>query len=199
MILDQCPHCGVKHVQTGRVHAAVTQREGNDYWNIEVCQNPGCGRFILVITNAAGTLRRVYPAGHHELDTTVQIPDELRSDFREAGWCLDCECYKASMVMSRRVLQRVLKAQGCDQRKLVDAIDAAIKQGVLRKAFHPLAQEVREYGNLSAHPDDDQLDKATKEAAGHVMAFVRLIIEEFYEVPEKASRLRKQRETQDSP
>jgi Domain of unknown function (DUF4145) len=195
MILPQCPHCGVKHVQARQVLGAVSQADGHDTWNVMACQNPTCGHYILVIVDPAARVKSIHPAGHHEFEATVDIPEVLRADFREAGRCLDAACFKASMVMSRRALQRVLKAQGCEHRKLVDAINAAIKQGVLRKAFHSLAEEVREYGNLSAHPDDDQLDNATKEAAEHVMEFVRLIVEEFYEVPSKASRLRKQRET----
>ena len=193
MVLDQCPRCGVKHVQTRVIHG-VRYGSMEEAWNIVACQNPQCNRLVLVITTDAGEVKRIYPAGHHEFDLTVEIPDALRDDFREAGSCLDAGCFRASMVMSRRALQRVLKAQGCDQRKLVDAINAAIKQDVLRKAFHPLAEEVREDGNLGAHPDDEQLDNATKEAAEHVMEFVRLIVEEFYEVPGKALRLKQQRQ-----
>jgi uncharacterized protein DUF4145 len=198
MVLDDCPHCGVKHVQTQVIHG-VRRGSMNEIWYVVACQNPQCDRLVLVITGASGEVKNLYPAGHHEFDPKVQIPDELRDDFREAGLCLDAGCFKASMVMSRRALQRVLKAQGCGQRNLVDAIAAAMKQDVLRKAFHPFAEEVREYGNLSAHPDDDQLDNATKESAEHVMEFLRLIVEEFYEIPGKASRLKKQRQPQARP
>jgi hypothetical protein len=198
MVLGECPHCGVKHIQTEVLHG-VRRGSTDETWYVVACQNPRCNRLVLVITTAAGDVKKIYPAGHHEFDPTIEIPDELRDDFREAGWCLDAGCFKASMVMSRRTLQRVLKAQGCDQRNLVDAIAAAIKQDVLRKAFHPFAEEIREYGNLSAHPDDDQLENATKESAEHVMEFVRLIVEEFYEVPGKASRLKKQRKTSAQP
>jgi len=95
--------------------------------------------------------------------------------------------------MSRRVLQRCLSEQGCTQRKLVDAIEHAVNKGVLRKAFHQLAEEIRQYGNLGAHPGDDQLGNANRESAQQVLEFARLLIHEFYEVPAAATQLEQRR------
>ena len=78
---------------------------------------------------------------------------------------------------------------------MVDAIDAAVKNGVLRKSFHPLAEEIRHYGNLGAHPDDDQLKNASRDTASQVLEFSRLLIHEFYEVPALASKLKTNRTT----
>jgi hypothetical protein len=69
----------------------------------------------------------------------------------------------------------------------------------LRKQFHELANEIREYGNLGAHPDDDQLANANKGNASKILDFARLLINEFYELPAAASKLRKQRETPSHP
>jgi hypothetical protein len=92
-----------------------------------------------------------------------------------------------------------LAEQGCTQNKLVDAIDFALKNNVLRKAFHPLADEIRQYGNLGAHPDDDQLANANRESAQHVLEFARLLIHEFYEVPASAALLKKNRQSPKAP
>jgi hypothetical protein len=135
----------------------------------------------------------------YELDNKAQIPNEIRDDFREAGLCLGASCYKASLVMSRRVLQRCLHDQGCTQNKLVDAIDHALKTNLLRKAFHPLTEEIRQYGNLGAHPDDDQLQNANRDSAHHVLEFARLLIHEFYEVPASAALLKKNRQGKTTP
>ncbi|WP_428506912.1 DUF4145 domain-containing protein [Roseateles sp.] len=132
----------------------------------------------------------IYPFANYELDSTAPVPDAVREDFREAGICLGASCHKASLVMSRRVLQRCLADQGCAQNKLVDAINAAIAGGILRKAFHPLAEEIRQYGNLGAHPDDDNLAAANQETALQVLEFARLLIHEFYELPASAAALR---------
>ncbi len=151
------------------------------------------GMLILVEADAQDKVMGMYPFGAYELDSAAPMPDELRADFREAGKCLGAGCFKASLVMSRRALQRCLKEQGCTQRNLVDAIDYALKNGALRGAFQALAQEVRAYGNLGAHPDDDQLGNADLDSARQVLEFTRLLIHEFYEIPAAATLLKQNR------
>jgi hypothetical protein len=131
----------------------------------------------------------------YELDSKASIAPDIRADFQEAGLCLGAGCYKASLVMSRRVLQRCLADQGCKQNKLVDAINYALQNNILRKAFHPLAEEIRQYGNLGAHPDEDQLMNANRDCAYQVLEFARLLIHEFYEVPASAELLKRNRQT----
>lgn len=191
MLVDECPYCGVRHVQATDVFQQPLRSSSSlVQWRLTRCQNPPCQALILVEVESSGGIRRVFPASSYELDPGAPISDEIRADFREAGTCLSAGCYKASLVMSRRALQRCLKEQGCAERNLVDAIAAAVEKGILRKAFHPLAEEVRHYGNLGAHPDDDQLANATRESAQHVLEFVRLLTHEFYEVPARAAALR---------
>ncbi len=195
MLIEKCPHCEASHVQTQTCSNEVLKTGDNStFWKVLRCQNPDCQRLILAVTTPESVIKSIYPVGSYELDSTVQIPQEVRDDFREAGLCLGAGCYKASMVMSRRVLQRCLKEQGCDQRKLVHAIDHAIKQNILRNPFHPIATEIREFGNLGAHPDDDQLANATRGNAQQILEFIRLLIHDFYEVPAAASRLEQTRQ-----
>jgi hypothetical protein len=195
MVLDQCPHCGVRHVQTNaRFAETLDARNAAVLWRLERCQNDACQRLVLVQATNRGEIQQVFPFAAYELDSTATIPADIRDDFREAGLCLGAGCYKASLVMSRRVLQRCLKEQGCTQNKLVEAVDHALKNNILRKAFHPLAEEIRQYGNLGAHPDDDQLASANRESAHHVLEFARLLIHEFYEVPASAALLKRNRQ-----
>lgn len=191
MILDQCPHCGVRHVQSSTQFTQhLDARDGTRLWMIERCQNAKCQKLVLVDLSNTGSINRIFPFANYELAATAPIPDAIREDFREAGLCLGASCYKASLVMSRRVLQRCLAEQGCAQNKLVDAINAALANGTLRKAFHPIAEEIRQFGNLGAHPDDDSLAKANQESAHQVLEFSRLLIHEFYEVPASAGALK---------
>lgn len=193
MLLKKCPHCNTSHVQTNErfVEKAEIGKDLN-LWYVVRCQNPHCRRLVLMVTSQ-GKLLDVYPVGTFELDSLVPIADEIRADFREAGLCLGAGCPKASMIMSRRVLQRCLKEQGCAQRELLSAIDHAIQQDILRKPFHPIATEIKEYGNLGAHPDDDQLTNVTRENAQQILDFARLLIHDLYEVPAAASKLKQSR------
>ena len=200
MILDQCPHCGIRHVQTlQRFNEILSLGNGTIFWHVVRCQNQICQRLVLVQASNTGQIQHIFPFVSYQLDTKAAIPAPIVEDFREAGICLGSGCFKASLVMSRRVLQRCLHDQGCTQNKLVDAIDAAVKTGVLRKAFHPLAEEIRQYGNLGAHPDDDQLTNANSDNAKQVLEFARLLIHEFYEVPASAALLRQNRQNAKTP
>jgi len=195
MILDQCPHCGVQHVQSQDAFAqALDANDGTRLWRLQRCQNVDCRRLVLIQITNTGEIEKVFPFTNISLDTAAEISAEIRSDFEEAATCLGAGCYKASLVMSRRVLQRCLREQGCTNRNLVDAIDNALESGILRTAFHPLANEIRRYGNLGAHPDDDQLQNANQQSASQVLEFARLLIHEFFEVPATAAGLRRNRE-----
>lgn len=194
MIIDQCPHCLVRHVQTASAFEQVlSAQDSNLLWTIVRCQNSGCQSLILIQRTNTGSIQQIFPFATYALDSTADISIEIRADFEEAGKCLGAGCFKASLVMSRRVLQRCLKAQGCDDHNLVDAIANSIENNLLRKAFHPLAEEIRQYGNLGAHPDDDQLKNANKANAEQVLEFARLLIHEFYEVPAMANLLKRNR------
>jgi hypothetical protein len=196
MLIDKCPHCNASHVQTEqRFTEGLSPRASSTWWALLRCQNPQCQRLVLAEITERGEVRILYPIGQFDLDATVPVSQEIRDDFREAGLALGAGCYKASMVMSRRVLQRCLKEQGCTQRNLVDAINHALQQSILRKSFHGVAEEIREYGNLGAHPDDDQLSNAIRENAQQILDFARLFIHEFYEVPAAAARLKQSRQT----
>lgn len=197
MIIDECPHCQTRHVQTTNRFGDPLKEGEPETWFIERCQNPDCQRLILIGRDAQNVDSIKYPLGSYDIDKKIKIGDAIRDEFKEAGQCLLADCPKASMVMSRRVLQRILKEQGAGQKKLVNAIGHAKEKGILRKSFHKLADEIREYGNLSAHPDDDQLKNANKDSAKQILDFVELLIEEFYEVPAAAEALRAQRETEE--
>ncbi|MEQ8427675.1 MAG: DUF4145 domain-containing protein [Gammaproteobacteria bacterium] len=195
MLIDQCPHCHTSHVHTNvRFNEALEPKQQLLWWRVVRCQNPSCQRLILLTTNAKEDVQSIYPLGQYELETDVTVSQEIKDDFREAGLCLGSGCYKASMVMSRRVLQRCLKDQGCTQNRLVDAINYAIEQNILRKPFHPIAEEIRHFGNLGAHPDDDQLSNANRENATQIIEFARLLIHDFYEVPASAALLKQSRQ-----
>jgi hypothetical protein len=195
MLLDKCPHCNTRHIEAKDYHTvALTNNEMDGFWTTVRCQNPLCLKLILVMQNSDKSILGIYPPGSYELDSTIVKDSELREDFREAGLCLSAGCFKASMVMSRRVLQRCLKAQGYTDYKLAAAIDHAMKDGTLRKPFHEIATEIREYGNFGAHPDDDQLNNIGKDEASLILDFSQLLIEEFYEIPAAAQKLRKNRQ-----
>ncbi len=194
MIVDQCPHCGTRHVETRAVaEAQDTQRD--ERWLVLQCQNGECKRLFVRLTHmpAPFTKRFQYPPGKIDLPSDPKIPAEVPNEYREAATCLAIGCHLASMTMSRRVLQRCLKQQGFNEKTLERQIETAKADGTIPKRYHVLADEIRKYGNIGAHPDDDNLALATAENAQHLLSFVDLLIHEFYELPAKAASLTQQR------
>jgi len=105
MIIDQCPHCRVRHVQTKQESVSNLHPSTNETtWHILRCQNPDCQRLVLQVRARAGNALETFPFAEFQLDITAPIPDPIREDFKEAGLCLAAGCFKASLVMSRRAL-----------------------------------------------------------------------------------------------
>lgn len=190
-LLIECPHCHVRD-QVAQGGHAVGGWEGISHWLVRNCNNPLCKRPIFVVYDEqqsaeTGRPRFTYPLSGGHLDEATQFPDRVREEFREATHCLQIDAFLASMTMSRRVLQRCLKHLGFDQRNLYNQIEAAKANDTIPRRYHQLADEVREFGNIGAHPDDDRLQLVTGENALLLLEFVRLLIEEFFVVQHRIS------------
>ncbi len=169
--------------------------QSSEWWYVLTCNNPKCNRIVFAELDSTGKVVKMYPIGSHDLEPTLPISDEIRKEYREAGTDLDSGCFLSSMTMSRRILQRCLKDHGCDQRNLNEQIDAGKTSGVIPKRYYKIADEIRKYGNIGAHPDDDAMQLATKENAACLFGFAKMIIEEFYVLPAEAEKLTQQRVT----
>lgn len=204
MRLDECPHCGTKHVEASQLYqeTAGGAAKPTIWWRIVRCHHRECEKLVLVFVEMISGGERIhghYPAGKTELDSTVTtIPQAIRDEYGEAGKCLSIGCYLSSMTMSRRVLQRCLLFKNHDERQLFDQINAAKAAGTIPTAYHDLADEIREFGNIGAHPKDDKSHLVTAENAKHLLGFVALLIEEFFMIPARLSALRSKR-TSSSP
>lgn len=189
MLIEKCPHCEVSHVQTHK-HFELRGRKGD--WRVLECQNPECGGFIFARV-VGDELEEMYPAVNFRLKDDLGVSDEIRREFEEAGKDLANGCYLSSMTMSRRVLQRCLKEQGHSEKHLAVQLESAKKDKTLPTRYHILADEIREYGNIGAHPDDDQALNVTKENAERLLEFTRILIHEFYELPAQVKQLEQSR------
>jgi len=199
VIIDQCPHCQVRHVEVAERqhdHWGYNPDGTASYYLIGHCNNPKCGKKVFLLSrsrmsgNTTGKdIFFMYPCYKGHLPDDPKLPEQVQEEFSEAAECSQIGAYLSSMTMSRRVLQRCLKAQGCEQRLLAQQIDAAKSDEIIPKRYHLLADEIREYGNIGAHPDDDKVELATSENAHQLLEFIQILIEEFYVLPAKADAL----------
>ena len=192
-ILIECPHCGVKDQIANGGHA-VGGWEGVSHWLVRMCSNPLCRRPIFVVydevkseTTAAPIF--TYPLLGGKLDKETQFPKYVREEFKEASHCHQIGAYLASMTMSRRVLQRCLKHEGLNQRTLFEQIETAKNQNIIPRRYAKLVDEIRQYGNFGAHPDDDKMELVTEKNSEFLLELVKLLVEELYVVHHRVSKL----------
>ena len=192
-IIERCPHCGARYVQITPVGAPATDSIDRPtcQWQFSYCQNHQCRKLIFVALRD-GEVVRIYPPASEEL--SEEVTDEVtRAEFREAAICLSAGCYKASMVMARRVVERMLADRGCEGRKLVDRVQDGIQKGILTPRLAEIATEIRQYGNLGAHPDPEAETLCTEANATVLIEFVSLLADELYVTPARLARLSSQR------
>lgn len=196
-LLIECPHCGVKD-QIAQGGHAVGGWEGISHWLVRNCNNPLCRRPIFVVydeeqSKTTGVPIFTYPLTGGVLDKDTEFPEHVREEFLEASHCHQIDAFLASMTMSRRVLQRCLKHQGFKQRNFYDQIEEAKKEKIIPRRYHKLADEIRHYGNIGAHPDDDNLELVNERNSEFLLGFVKLLVEEFYVVHHRVLELENDR------
>ncbi|MCY3937340.1 MAG: DUF4145 domain-containing protein [Chloroflexi bacterium] len=91
------------------------------------------------------------------------LPATLKDDYLEACDVLELSP-KASAVLSRRVLQGVLREQGYASKNLYKQIQAVLdeeSENALPTAMKGTIDYVRRFGNFSAHPDARPITEET--------------------------------------
>ncbi|MBL8854815.1 MAG: DUF4145 domain-containing protein [Planctomycetaceae bacterium] len=121
------------------------------------------------------------------------LPARVPKEFKEAVTCSVVGALHSATKMERRVLQRCLNDKGHTRHHLAPQIDRAKADGTIPTHYHEIADEIRLYGKISAHPDDDKMSCVTKENWHQLIEFTRLIIDELYILPQKVELLRKNR------
>ena len=162
----ECPHCLVAvHV---RWNSRALQTVRADYeglgWHAVTTPCASCNELIVrivkrVLTDDGERVveidRLVHPPGRSRPTVDSEaIPQALKEDYLEACEVLEISP-KASAVLSRRVLQGILKEQGYDSRNLhQQIIDVLAQDGpaALTGSLRDTIDVIRHFGNFSAHP-----------------------------------------------
>ena len=144
----------------------------------------GCGRGgiakIHCNNNAQeGKVEDFYPVGIDKAKVPNNIPDEILAELNEAELCASVQAWRAGSTMLRSVLEKVLAQNGYDEKRLVDKIDAANKDGIITDSRTQKAHnEVRALGNDILH---DEWKEVTEEDFAIAYHYCQRIIEDFYD------------------
>ena len=87
------------------------------------------------------------------MEAEPDIPADIRDDFNEALRSFNGNNAKAAVIMTRSALQGATRQQGSEGKTLKDEIEDLAAKHVIPPAIQDWAHELRDGGNLVAHPE----------------------------------------------
>ncbi|MFH1328127.1 MAG: DUF4145 domain-containing protein [Candidatus Bathyarchaeota archaeon] len=103
----------------------------------------------------------------------VQLSNEIVANFKEALGCYLNGYYNASVVMSRKLLEKVLIEEGASpNQRVCDMIKELVKCGILDDKLKDLADNIKYLGNIGAHVKEEEANKSDAEQALHFCDFL---------------------------
>lgn len=180
----KCAHCHHQvHAAWNTQHVYGSARPLSAQYRAMIC--PNCLRELVEIRESDDTdWYSVLPMFvDRDIDLTY-VPKELSEDFTEAAAILTISA-KASAALSRRCLQAILDDKGYTGRNLSMQIDALLNEQDASKAIssslRATVDAVRQFGNFSAHPIDDQTSLQVIAVEPHEAEWCLEILEEMFD------------------
>ncbi len=170
----------------------------DDPWLVVRCPNRLCELSFVIYNRLNDRIFQVFPlAGSSAGDFHESIPENIREDVAESDRCFEAGAYKGSIVMLRRAIQSIvldkLKDTEVKKKKLWEQIDLLFNGGFITKHLKDSAHEIRHFGNFGAHPDDDTLDKTTREEVEIADRLTHDLIRAIYVSPYETEKLKQKR------
>ncbi len=178
----KCPHCTVEisptwnsgHIEPEKaydddLYDDEARRLGNRIetaWCWQAAECPSCRKSIIFVSivdvnDPYPPLREyiAYPPFSKRKNISDTVPKSLREEYEEACRVLPVSS-KASVALSRRLLQAVLEERGYESKYLAQQIDAALEENspdkILPSSIRQKIDAVRWLGNFAAHPISDR-------------------------------------------
>jgi hypothetical protein len=197
VLTGECPHCRGKAAFPAITQTFFENLPGPDQDNIAVaaCRCIGCNNYIL------GILKSEYLGGgrsqwkyhcHYPLSApnesaAEEIPDEIKSDFKEALRCRSVDAYNATVEMCRRALEASCLQQGAPDpnASLSKMIDWVHGQGKIANSLRDMAHKIKLGGNRAAHPSHRVLSEQDADA---VLDFTSEYFQHIYVTPARMAK-----------
>lgn len=144
----------------------------------------GCGRGSLakIYCNSGledGVIAELIPHSAEVAKLPSDTPSDIKAEFDEALKCFSAGAFRAASAMARSVLEKVLIANGYNERDLYHKIEAAALDGLLTDSRRKRAQDdVKSLGNDVLHDVWVLIPEADATKSLH---YAQRIIEDFYD------------------
>ena len=117
---------------------------------IRRCPNPECHQAVFIALDRDANVVHQHPAPRPAIDTKG-VPTKIETLWNEAMDCFANQCYRASAMMLRRVVEEVCEHESAKGDTLVDRLKALSAKVVLSPSLLDAATELRLLRNDAAH------------------------------------------------
>ena len=186
-----CPHCKI-HATFGNQGPQSVNWEGyaHQIWR---CDN--CTGVVYARVRTEPNDLELYPNLRSE--APEEYPPEVRDNFGEALRSLNGNNPKAAVVMTRSALQAAMREQNAKGKTLRAEIDNLADSHAIPSAIKDWAHELRDGGNLVAHPGPDKTVET--QDAEELIALAESLFEYLYAVPKEVERRRERLTPEEEP
>lgn len=130
------------------------------------------------------------PLPGHQMDFP-DVPAVIAAAAREAWTCRVAGANRGAVMLARSVVESTAKAKGITTGQLYEKIEEMARQSHIRSAVAEQAHEIRLLGNSTAHGDLGEPVEA--EDAEEVLTLMGEVLNEVWQAPARAQRLRERR------
>ena len=189
----ECPYCGVLSQMFPENNPInLVDPKLKTMHNIEKCNN--CSQLVYFITKNELTGSNTYVEKivfHYptaEAKTHESVPKDIADTYKQGVNCLNVGSSIGAITCFRRALQQLCIDKGATQGKMLhEQLDE-----VLTARVKETAHEIKQWGNLGAHPDE-LIQDVKIEDAEETKDFMGLVFEDVYVVPWKIEESKKKR------
>jgi hypothetical protein len=170
------------YISIDKQHQYNGQNFSRIVYNLFSCTGCGRGGIAKIHCNNSvliGEVEDFYPVGIDKAKVPSSTPKEILVELHEAELCASVQAWRAGSAMLRSVLEKLLTLNGYSEKRLVDKIDAANKDGIITDSRTQKAHnEIRVLGNDILH---DEWKAVTEEDFTVAYHYCQRIIEDFYD------------------
>ena len=187
----ECPYCHI-HAQMNPT-SSKNNYSINQNFTIFICQN--CEKMIFQSSKIKlrgtvtiqGSVIHQYPSSAEKVDESV--PETVAKMFQQGVRCVNNNAPDGAMTCFRKCLQKICAQKEADPDKdLWEQIDDVLQGRVVE-----LSTEIRKWGNIGAHPDEN-VEELTMAQARQVQEFMEIIFQDEYIIPAKIEKSKQERE-----
>jgi hypothetical protein len=183
-IIINCPYC--KLTSTTSAPFSIDVPHSADRYTIVECDNCKSISFGGVNGGTPTRIRVLYPISREE--EPEEYPDMVKDNYKEAVRSLGVGSYKASVLMTRSALQAAMRDKQAKGNTLFQEIEDLAARHVIPDSLKDWAHELRDGGNLAAHPEPQKIVEQI-DAEG-LLALAESIFQYLYVVPAQVAARR---------